>query len=377
MQLTRALPDATLTTRIAETIKVPGTLPKFPWPAQGSAELMVQGLGRIGGSGGQKAEPIGSVAKVMTAYVILKDHPLDGTDEGPALTVTAADVADYNARIPGGQSLVKVVAGEKLSERDALEALMLPSANNIAHQLAVWDGGTVNGFLERMNDAAKDLGMSDTDYTDPSGFLPTTTSTAADQVKLAQAVLKFDVFAQIVELRSAQIPVVGTIQNYNALLGVDGVFGIKTGSTDQAGGNLVFAARLPVGSRTLVVVGAVFNQPGANTPEQLAAVNRVVRKLLAQVRRTVKEYQLLAAQAVGKVTTAWGAEATVTPAGPLKVLGWPGLAIPVRTTVTKPGPRVTAGQPVGQVQASGVRVDLRADAATSDPSLWWKLTRKP
>ncbi|GAA2847056.1 hypothetical protein Acy02nite_03820 [Actinoplanes cyaneus] len=376
-QLSRSLPDATLTTNVATTLKIPGVLPKFPWPSQGSAELMVEGLGRIGGSGSKAAQPIGSVAKVMTAYVILKNHPLEGADEGPDLTVTSADVADYNSRIPSGQSLVKVVAGEKLTERDALEALMLPSANNIAHQLAVWDATSVDGFLEKMNAAADELGMTDTEYTDPSGFLPTTTSTAADQVKLGRAVLKFDVFAEIVELESAAIPVAGTIKNYNDLLGVDGVFGIKTGSTTEAGGNLLFASRLKVGSTTLVLVGAVFNQPGAHTPEQLAAVNKVVRSLLAVVRKTVKEYELLAAKPVGTIETAWGATSPVSPVSALNVVGWPGLPVTVTTTTTKPGPQVTAGQPVGQIQASGVRVDLAAGAATSEPSLWWKLTRKP
>ncbi len=196
-------------------------------------------------------------------------------------------------------------------------------------------------------------------------------------MKLGRAVLKFDVFADIVELENAQIPVVGTIKNYNDLLGVDGVFGIKTGSTTQAGGNLLFASRLKVGSKSLVVVGAVFNQPGAHTPEQLAAVNKVVRSLLASVRKTVKEYELLAAKPVGSVSTEWGATSTVTPVSALKVVGWPGLAVKVTTKTTEPGALVTAGQSMGEVQASGVRVELRADTATSEPSLWWKLTRKP
>ncbi|WP_229830055.1 D-alanyl-D-alanine carboxypeptidase family protein [Actinoplanes ianthinogenes] len=377
VQLTRDLPNATLTTEIATTIKIPGSAPKIPWPSTGSAELMIEGMGRLGGSGGDKAEPIGSVAKVMTAYVILKNHPLDGDEEGPSMTVDAADVADYNQRTLTGQSQVRVAVGEKLTERDALEALMLPSANNVAHMLAEWDAGNVEGFLEKMNDAADDLGMTETEYTDPSGFLPTTISTAADQVKLGQAALKIDAFAEIVELPSAEIPVEGTIKNYNDLLGEDGVFGIKTGSTDQAGGNLLFAARLKVASRDLVIVGAVFNQPGANTPEQLAAVNKVVRKLLTAVGKSVKEYPLVAAKPLGSVQTAWGSSVTVTPASALKVVGWPGLAVKVKTTTTKPGSLVTAGQQVGEVQAAGVRVPLRADAATSEPSLWWKLTRRP
>ncbi|MFF5077089.1 D-alanyl-D-alanine carboxypeptidase family protein [Actinoplanes sp. NPDC000266] len=356
-------------------MKIPGAAPNLPWPATGSAELMIEGLGRIGGSGSTAAAPIGSVAKVMTAYVILRDHPLSGDEEGPTLTVTAADVADYEGRIASNQSLVRVEVGEQLTERDALEALMLPSANNIAHQLAVWDAGSEEAFLAKMNAAATDLGMKDSNYTDASGYLPTTTSTASDQVILARAALKSAVFAEIVALAEAEIPVVGTIKNYNDLLGVNGVFGIKTGSTDEAGGNLVFASHLTVGGRKLTLVGAVFNQPGAQTPQQLAKVNREVKKLLTAVAKVVKEYTLLPADPVGQVETAWGATTPVRPAKALKVVGWPGLTVPLKVTTVAPSAEVTAGQPVGTVQASGVRVDLRTDAATESPSLWWRLTR--
>jgi D-alanyl-D-alanine carboxypeptidase (penicillin-binding protein 5/6) len=377
VQLNRDLPPAALTTTVATTLKIPGKLPTLPWPKSGSAELMIEGLGRIGGSGDNDPEAIGSVAKVMTAYLILKGHPLTGAEEGPEITVTQADVADYNARVPLGQSLVAVQAGERITEREALEALMLPSANNVAHMLGVWDAGSEAAFLTKMNDAATELGMTNTHYTDPSGFLPTTTSTAADQVTLGRAALKDPVFAEIVALEQATIPVAGTIKNYNDLLGEQGVFGIKTGSTGEAGGNLVFAAHLQVAGKTLTLVGAVFNQPGAHTPEQLAQVNRVVRKLLTAVQTVVKQYTLLADKPVGEVTTAWNSTTTVSPAAPLKVIGWPGLALKVTTTRAQPGAEVTSGQVVGNVQASGVRVDLSTDAATTPPSFWWKLTRRP
>lgn len=336
---------------------------------------MIEGLGRIGGSGSTEAAPIGSVAKVMTAYVILRDHPLTGDEEGPTLTVTAADVADYESRIASNQSLVRVEVGEQLTERDALEALMLPSANNIAHQLAVWDAGSEEAFLTKMNAAAEQLGMKDSHYTDASGYLPTTVSTASDQVILARAALKSPVFAEIVAMTEAEIPVVGTIRNYNDMLGVNGVFGIKTGSTDEAGGNLVFASHLTVGGRKLTLVGAVFNQPGANTPEQLAQVNQEVKALLRAVAKVVKEYTLLATDPVGQVETAWGATTTVRPAKALKVVGWPGLTVPLKVTTAAPDAEVTSAQPVGTVQASGVRVELRTDSATESPSLWWRLTR--
>jgi len=381
LQLNRALPAARLTVTVASSLRIPGNALSLPWPSAGSAELMIDGLGRLGGAGGTAPTPIASVAKIMTAYLVLKDHPLSAGTNGPQITVSAADVADYQQRIAGGQALVPVTVGETMTERDALEALLLPSANNIAHMLAVWESGSADTFVGKMNQKAGELGMTGSHYTDPSGFLPSTVSTAADQVILARAALKLPVFADIVALPSARIPVAGVVKNYNDLLGVDGVFGIKTGSTGQAGGNLVFAAHLTVAGRTLTVIGAVFHQPGTNTTEQLGRVSAVTRKLLTAVRAGVKEYTILAAKPVGQVTTAWGDTATVSPAGPLRVVGWPGLTVPVKVTRAAPGAEVAQGQVVGAVEtdpsASGVRVQLRADAPTAPPSLWWKLLRKP
>ena len=376
VQAARPLPSLSLTTTIATAQSIPGTMPRLPWPHHGSAELFVEGAGRLGGSGPGRPEPIGSVAKVMTAYVILKDHPLDGTDDGPVLTMTATDVADYRSRIPTNQSQVPITAGQRITQRDALEALMLPSANNIAHKLALWDAGSEQAFVKKMNAAATELGLTDTVYTDPSGFLPSTISTAADQVTLARAALAMPSFAEIVELRRATIPGSGSFRNYNDLLGVAGVFGIKTGSTTEAGGNLLFAARLPVGDRKVIVVGAVFHQPGADTPRQLATVNKVVERLLTAASRVVTEHELLAAAPVGRLQSSWGASATVTPAAPLTVTGWPGLVVPVRVVTAIPNTDVIAGAPVGTVEAAGVRVPLHADAPVTEPSAWWRLTRQ-
>lgn len=381
VQLRRTPPPPHVTVTVAQSIKIPGSALKLPWPKSGSAEMMVEGLGRLGGVNGKKSAPIGSVAKVMTAYLILKNHPLSGDDPGPMLTVSAADVEDYQSRIPSGQSLVKVATGERITERQALEALMLPSANNIAHMLGVWDAGSADAFIADMNDAAAELGMTGTKYTDPSGFLPSTVSTAADQVILARAAVEDEVFADIIAEPAATIPVAGRIKNYNDMLGRDGVFGIKTGSTTEAGGNLVFASRLELDGQVLTIVGAVFNQPGEGTPAQLERVNKVVHKLLTSVRSAIHTYSIIPAQPIGKITTAWGAEATVSAASALKVIGWPGLSVPVKVITSAPGASVRSGQTVGAAEArpgpSAVRVELRTDRAVTAPSLWWRLTRTP
>ncbi len=83
--------------------------------------------------------PIASVAKVMTAYLTLREHPLAPGQEGFTITITAAEVAEEEQRAGELQSTLPVRAGERLTERQALQALLLPSANNIAALLAIHD----------------------------------------------------------------------------------------------------------------------------------------------------------------------------------------------------------------------------------------------
>jgi len=95
--------------------------------------------------------------------------------------------------------------------------------------------------------------MSQTTYTDPSGFEETTVSTASDQVKLARVAMADPAFAEIVAKPSTVLPVVGRVLNYNELVGHDGYIGIKTGSDSAAGGCLLFAKEMTVGGHTFTV----------------------------------------------------------------------------------------------------------------------------
>ncbi len=88
-----------------------------------------------------------------------------------------------------------IEAGEQLTERQALQALLLPSANNIAAVLAQWDAGSASRFVARMNATARSLGMTHTRYTDPSGYDDATVSTAADQVRIVDRAMRLPVFA--------------------------------------------------------------------------------------------------------------------------------------------------------------------------------------
>jgi D-alanyl-D-alanine carboxypeptidase (penicillin-binding protein 5/6) len=216
----------------------------------------------------------------MTAYLVLREHPLAAGDEGPTITLTEADVGDTDRRRGQQESVVSIAAGEQLTERQALQALLLPSANNIAAVLARWDAGSVDRFVARMNASARSLGMSHTRYTDPSGYDDATVSTAADQVRIVDRAMRLPVFAGIVATPRATLPVAGTVHNTDILLGHDGFVGVKTGSDDAAGGCFAFRAiRLIHGERT-TITGVVLGQPGHNRiVAGLAAADAMVERI--------------------------------------------------------------------------------------------------
>jgi serine-type D-Ala-D-Ala carboxypeptidase (penicillin-binding protein 5/6) len=249
------------------------------WPIGGQGAYVL-GDGRPAVSPHEQPVPIASVAKVMTAYLVLKHYPLDEGNSGPRFVVSEDDVVDTETRRSDGQSVVDVRAGEQLSERDALMAILLPSANNVAMLVARQVSGSVPSFVAEMNRTAHALGMSHTTYTDPSGYDDGTVSTAADQLRLAQVAAKDETLAAMMATRSYAVPVAGEVTNTNALLGQDGFVGMKTGSDDAAGGCLMFRAVWPTASGNRSLIGVVLGQRGDNLiTAGLSAAKQLVDRL--------------------------------------------------------------------------------------------------
>jgi D-alanyl-D-alanine carboxypeptidase (penicillin-binding protein 5/6) len=233
------------------------------WPLRGQGAYVL-GNGRPAVSPHQRPVPIASVAKVMTAYLVLKHYPLRAGDSGRRFVVGQRDVVDTKTRRREGQSIVDVRAGEQLTERDALMAILLPSANNVAVLVARQVSGSVASFVAEMNRTARALGMSHTTYTDPSGYDDGTVSTALDQLRLARVVARDKTLAAMMATRTYWLPVAGEVTNTNALLGHDGFVGMKTGSDKAAGGCLMFRAVLPTESGNRSLIGVVLGQRGGN-----------------------------------------------------------------------------------------------------------------
>ncbi|GAB3905300.1 D-alanyl-D-alanine carboxypeptidase family protein [Microbispora bryophytorum] len=182
--------------------------------------------------------PIASLTKVMTAYVVRRQARLNDV-----VTVTAADIRHATA---GGATTAGLRAGERLTVRDLLYGLLLPSGADAAHALAERYGPGTAKFVAKMNAAARALGLRDTRYANPDGLPSKGYSTARDQATLAVAALRDPVIASVARtpkrvVGKSAVHRAHVWRNTNDLLD-DGAVGLKTGFTSQAGYCLSFAA---------------------------------------------------------------------------------------------------------------------------------------
>ncbi|MEN8649198.1 D-alanyl-D-alanine carboxypeptidase [Streptomyces sp. 21So2-11] len=380
-QFLRPLPAPALALTADPSYTFKGGALDMPWPSTGQSAVEVQGVGSIGTDGAQKSAPIASVAKVMTAYVILKEHPLKGEEVGPKITVDA--LAEEQSKSPD-ESTASIKEGQEFTEKQMLQLLMIPSGNNAARLLARWDADSEDAFVKKMNDAAKDLGMKNSTYTDPSGFEKTTVSTATDQLKLAKAVMQYDVFRGIVDLPEVEIPGIdGKIYNNNNILLNPGVSGIKTGSTTPAGGNLVWAADTIIDGKKRRIVGAVMSQQTEGTLDaklQLALTNSL--KLIQAAQRDVTSATVVKkGEVVGYIDDGLGGRTPVVATRDLKAVGWPGLKVELAISDggKTPPHAAKAGTEVGQLTVGTGPGQVKAPVALQkdlvEPAFGDKLTR--
>jgi serine-type D-Ala-D-Ala carboxypeptidase (penicillin-binding protein 5/6) len=250
------------------------------WPRRGQAALVV-GNALPAVSPHEPPVAIASLAKVMTAYLTLERYPLGRGQDGFTITVDAPEAQAEARDAAQNQSVVAVQAGEQLTERQLLEALLIPSGNNIAPMLAAQVAGSEPRFLAEMNAEARALGMEHTVYTDPSGFDPGTISTAADQLRVFQEAMHFSVFRQIVSMASVTLPVAGRLTNFDPLIAAG--YAGKTGSDSAAKGCLAFFTHVRLGGRRLTAVGVVLGQgEGSDTSALLASAGEAAQQLVGR-----------------------------------------------------------------------------------------------
>jgi D-alanyl-D-alanine carboxypeptidase (penicillin-binding protein 5/6) len=264
VRLSAAPPVAVVTSTMPTMESVKAAAVALPWPTMGQGAFAVPSIGNDVTSAAETPVPIASLTKMMTAYVILHDHPLGPNQTGPNITITQTDVNDYNGDTTQDEANALVAVGEVLTERQVLTGMLVHSANNLALALARWDAPSLNDFVAKMNRTAHQLGMDHTHYADPSGFDQASQSTAGDLLKVAGLDMANPTFASIVQMSSVTLPLAGTISTFTPLLGFQGVIGVKSGFTTVAGGCDVLAVVRRVHGAPVLILAAVTGQMGPN-----------------------------------------------------------------------------------------------------------------
>ncbi|PSR27819.1 MAG: D-alanyl-D-alanine carboxypeptidase [Sulfobacillus thermosulfidooxidans] len=371
IQIGRPVGAATLTSTLTPPHMTASL--QMDWPSGPESYLAVSPGGEVGAAGADQPIPVGSVTKMMTAYLLLQKYPLGLYSQGPSVTVTAHDVHEYQQDILSQQSVAKVVQGEKLSERKILEGLLVASGNNIAHIAANWVSGSSQAFTQLMNQEAKKLGLHHTHFVGPSGLNPGNVSTPRDETIIAEKAMQIPVFRQIVAMPQISWPdSTRPIENFNYVVGHDGITGVKTGSTLAAGGCFVFSAPRTIGSHTVTIFGAVLGQQGTKQLPQLQSALNDGVSLINQLTAQLKPVSLVQkGQVVGKIHAPWTHSVSLIANQSVSTVMWPGEHVQERI-------HWSGGQTGSLSITAGSQhwsIPLMLSAPLSQPSFIYRVTR--
>lgn len=240
------------------------------WPDDISAAAVgAEGYGVLASKNDDQKRPIASIAKTITALAILEKYPLKLGEDGPNIPITEQDEQIYRNYVAKNGTVVLIKAGVPLTLHQALQAMLMPSANNVADTTATWVFGSLKEYSRYANQMLQKHGITDTTVgVDASGLDPSTKSTASDLVKIGELVLKNPVLADIVSTKFAYLPVAGSITNYNGLVMRHGFNGIKPGDSVDAGNTLLFSIPENIGGKQVNVIGAILGSKGYKQSNQ-------------------------------------------------------------------------------------------------------------
>jgi D-alanyl-D-alanine carboxypeptidase (penicillin-binding protein 5/6) len=353
-------------------------------PPQGEAAVSVAGADAYLGAGasgvwqahGDAAVPIASISKLITALVILKAKPLSSAaDPGPRITFSKADHALYDKYYVQNATIAPMPTGSILSEHDALETMLVVSACNYAEALADWAYGSEGAFLAATRAWLAAHGMTHTRMVEPTGIDPANTSTPADLIALGRLAMADPAIASIVGKTQLDVPAddLRGMPGTNDLLGSHGVDGIKTGTLDPSGSDLLYSASLDVGTPTpLRVIGVELG--GATRSQVDGDVEALLDGIAAGFHHVPLGHE---GDVVGTYSTLWGSSARMVLAASPTMLVWSNTKITASMTTTtlttgRNGERV--GTVTWKAGSDTATAPVVLKGAIRPPTAWWRLT---
>lgn len=291
-----------LSSQATNTYNFPASTP-LAWPAYGQAAVGSEKYGLLANTENQTPVPTASTAKLITVLAVLESKPLRIGSQGPTITLTQKDVAIKDAYVAQDGSVVAVEAGQQITQYQALQAVLLPSSNNMADSLAIWTFGSLENYTSYANQMLQSYGITHTTVgTDASGLSPSTKSTASDLVLIGQRAMKNPIIAEIVAQKQATIPVAGVIRNTNFILGQDNIIGLKTGNTDEAGRVFVLAGKHTLeNGQEITMITAIMGSPS------FEAVMQDSKTLFASAKANLVFVNIVkAGEQVAQYNAPWG-----------------------------------------------------------------------
>jgi D-alanyl-D-alanine carboxypeptidase (penicillin-binding protein 5/6) len=282
--------------------------------------------------------PIASTTKIMTALVVL--------EEGVNLDQEVEIDEEAEEFVGSTYSNVGLIAGERVTVRDLLVASLIPSGTDAVYALAEHVGrGSVDNFVQMMNEKAASMDLENTNFETPAGLdTPGNYSSARDLAKLAQAALKYPLFAEIVDTTDATISTQNrTIEIFSTnqlLTTYPRATGVKTGTSPEAGANLVASAESGDESFIAVVLDDEDRFPDAQAVLEYAFV-RYDRQPLVSQDEVYGEMPLPYRRGETVELIAEGDVAAATD---------PNSEVERRITNEEPPPSAEAGQRLGEVE---------------------------
>ncbi len=362
----------------AVTYSVPSSPEKnaLAWPSYGQAAIATRDYGVLETHGAVKKHPTASTAKLITMLAVMEKKPFEPGASGETLVLDQTDVDLYDNYIARNGSNAPVQAGEIITQYQAMQAVLLVSSNNLADTLAIWAFGSLDAYRVYATDMLRRYGLENTVIgKDASGLDASTLSTASDLAVIAQKVLAQPVIASIASQQTATIPVAGQIYNTNFLLGDEGVIGLKTGESVEAGGNFVLAGNHTINGHSQQIIVVVMG----------AGLSRVAQqdcyKLYLSARQNFS-YQTLVAkgQKVGAYRPVWSnRDYDAVTKEEIGAFVWSGMAIEdtieLRAVQAKSGID-TVGRVKFNVHGAVYESDVTLASSISPPSTWWRVVAR-
>jgi D-alanyl-D-alanine carboxypeptidase (penicillin-binding protein 5/6) len=343
---------------------------RIAWPAYGQSAIGTVNRGVLATSpSANQSLPMASITKTLTTLVTLQAKPIAEGTAGPIVTMTAADQALYNQYVSKGGSVARADSGLQLTEYQLIQGMLIASANNYADTLVSWAFGSTDAYLAAAKTYIASHNLSHTTVMDASGFSPGSQSSAADLVMLGRLALQNSVIASVVSQQSAVIPGVGTLNTTNKILGSNGVIGIKTGTTDEAGACLLFAANILIDGQKETLIGAILGAPThqsvfSDAQALLASTETSFKKVTVSSPRT--SYALY--------QTPWGTHSTAFTNSETSLVKWNSDQVQtiLQSPPLKPGSNYN-GTVTFRAGGHSKKAQLVLDQNLQPPSLQWRL----